>query len=680
MIGVHKQFWRLAAILAIGLGACSPNKTTEQSAASEPVYIGNRAPLKSNAFTKLPVGSIQAQGWLKGQLDLQLHGFTRDIEKIWSDIGDNSGWKGGTGESWEAGPYYVRGAVSLAYNTGDSNMIKQVKPWIEWTLKSQRTDGFFGPTTNKDWWPRMLMLQSLETYYDATQDERVIPFMQNFYRYEKANIEKEPIVGWAKPRGGENLSNLYWLYNHTGDTTLLSLANVLVNQTTNWTEIFDQDRPLHRRSALDSTHWLDDSPQHTVNLAHGLKVPMLVYTLKGDEHNRKGSMEGVRLIEKYHEQIHGIHTGDERLGGRLPSRASELCEAVETMHSYEYLLKAIGDPLFGDKIEKAAFNALPSLIDPQWQTHAYYTQPNELAATPGDHGFQQYHGDNLTFSAASGFPCCTVNMHMGWPMFNEHLWLATPGNGLVAACYAPNTVTAKVGNGISVTIAEETGYPFKDNITFRVNPKENVVFPLMLRMPGWCKQPLLKVNGEEVANVVSGEFVTLQREWKPGDVVELSLPMEINISRWQNNSIGVERGPIAYALAVKEDWKKYDWKEKYPDWKKNRITGDYPYYEITTSSPWNYGLVLDEQNPGQSFTVVERGAIPQQPWDPAQAPVSLEVKARRIPAWKLNKMSHTDPIPVSPVVSNEQEETVKLLPYGATRLRVSYMPEIKKKK
>lgn len=661
--------------LAVWL-VCSQCISREEKEIENPVslYTFESAPLRPSSFQKLPVGSVKAKGWLAGQLDLQLHGFTKDIEDIWADVGPNSGWKGGTGESWEAGPYYIRGAVALAYNTGDTSMINRVTPWIEWTLNSQTPDGFFGPKTNKDWWPRMLMLQALQTYHEATSDSRVIPFMQKYYDYVKKNLPHEPILSWAKPRGGENLSNLYWLYNQTKDTTLFVVAETLIKQTTDWTAIFEFDKPIHQRSKEDSVKWLDDSQQHVVNLMHGLKVPVLTYQYTGDERHKQAIYKGLDVIEKYHQQIHGIHTGDERVGGKGPARGSELCEAVEGMHSYEYLLKTLGDPLFGDKLERVAFNAFPALIDPQWQTHAYYTQPNEIEATPGNHGFIQYHGDNLTFSAASGYPCCTVNMHMGWPMFNEHLWLATADYGLAAALYAPNEVTAKVASGETVTIVEDTNYPFKDNIRFEIVLENPATFPLSFRIPNWCKNPELAVNGERVS-AAPGSFAKVKREWKDGDIVELRLPMPISINRWAYNAVGVERGPLVFALTIEEEWKKYNWKEKYPDWKSDRITGDYPYYEIFAKSPWNYGLILDSANMANSFEVIEKD-VPAQPFAPDQVPVVLTAKARRIPYWKPNKFGHADPIPVSPVKSTAQVETVKLIPYGSTRLRISYIPQV----
>ncbi len=87
-----------------------------------------------------------------------------------------------------------------------------------------------------------------------------------------------------------------------------------------------------------------------------------------------------------------------------------------------------------------------------------------------------------------------------------------------------------------------------------VNPAEEVAFPLMLRIPGWCRAASIRINGETGPAAKAGTFVTLQKTWKAGDKVELNLPMEIGVSRWTDNSAGVERGPLTYALAVEEDW------------------------------------------------------------------------------------------------------------------------------
>jgi hypothetical protein len=66
--------------------------------------VGNRAPLQPNAFDSLPLGAIEPRGWLRRQLEIQAAGLTGHLDEFWNDVGPNSGWLGGTGESWERGP------------------------------------------------------------------------------------------------------------------------------------------------------------------------------------------------------------------------------------------------------------------------------------------------------------------------------------------------------------------------------------------------------------------------------------------------------------------------------------------------------------------------------------------------------------------------------------------------
>jgi hypothetical protein len=257
-------------------------------------------------------------------------------------------------------------------------------------------------------------------------------------------------------------------------------------------------------------------------------------------------------------------------------------------------------------------------------------------------------------------------------MLSEHLWLATPLHGLAAAIYAPSQVKARVADGMEVTIIEQTAYPFEETVTFIINPAQAVNFPLMLRIPEWCTNARIRVNEEKDTGAERGTFITIAREWKQGDRVELFLPMETKISRWENNSAGVERGPLVYALAIAEEWKKY------PDWHRDSIVDAFPAYEILPKSAWNYGLILDTLALSKSLEYHSGKQVPAQPWAPDAVPVYFTAKARQIPSWKLNKMGHTDPLPLSPVRSSAKEETVKLVPVGATRLRVSYLPVIRK--
>src|ERR1700680_3345772 len=110
--------------------------------------VPNRAPLQPNAFNPLPLTSVMPKGWLLEQLRIQADGLSGHLDEFWPDLGSNSGWLGGTGESWERGPYFLDGLVPLAYLLDDPGLKAKVQKYIDWTLTHQADDGRIGPRSN----------------------------------------------------------------------------------------------------------------------------------------------------------------------------------------------------------------------------------------------------------------------------------------------------------------------------------------------------------------------------------------------------------------------------------------------------------------------------------------------------------------------------------------------------
>ncbi|MBC8062126.1 MAG: glycoside hydrolase family 127 protein [Clostridiaceae bacterium] len=628
-------------------------------------YVSNRAPLVNTRFITLPLGSVNANGWLLTQLQLQRDGLTGNSEAIYPELGSNSAWLGGNApdSDWERPAYYVKGLVSLAYTLNDAGLKQKAQKWIDWSLKSQKADGSFGPSTNNDWWPRMPMLNAIMDYYEATNDSRVIPFMTNYFHYEANNLGNRPLSSWGSARAADNVDAILWLYNRTGDSFLLNLTDSIKNQVYNYSEIFTNNTFL-------TSFPQDFMPKHNVNVSEAYKYPPVFYQRTNSAVDRDAFMAGYNNLYPYHTQITGMNSGTEFLSGNSSTQGVELCSTVERMLCDEIATRILGDARIGDQLEKIAFNQLPGALDENIHQLQYYTLPNQVQSIIGGNGYAQDYGNGVVPGPYSGYPCCCFNLHMGWPKYVQNSWMGTVDNGLAVTAYGPTKVNAKVGNGVNVSFTEATNYPFEEQMRFTFNASQTVAFPLELRIPTWCSKPVVKVNGIIQSGVAPGTYYKINRTWNNGDVVTLDVPMSIKTSTWTNNSVGIERGPLVYSLKVGESWVKAN--------NYNFNNTDFSEYQVHPTTAWNYGLNIDRNNPEASITV-QKGVMPTNPFIPATTPVTLKVNAQQIPAWGLDINGiHASEPPVSPVASSQPVQQVTLIPFGAERLRVTYLPVIGK--
>lgn len=612
--------------------------------------------LAVSPFAALPLGSVKARGWLLTQLQLQRDGLTGHAEELLPAAAPNSAWKGGDGEDWEKGPYYLKGLIPLAYTLDDPALKAKAQAWIEPILASQREDGQFGPKKNDDWWPRMVATYLLRDYAEATGDARVAPFLTRYYRFMSASLPARPLRDWGRSRAGDEIDTILWLYKRTGDDFLLPLTDLLAGQAYPWRQIFTENRFFDYGD--------DFQPKHNVNVPQALKMPVVYSQRSGNALDRAAYHAGRAHLMRDHGTPFGMETGTEMLSGRSSVEGVELCSIVEHMLSSETALRILGDASIGDELELIAFNGLPAALSKDIHQHVYYTLSNNVTAPRGGMGYEQNYDNGRTPSPISGFPCCCYNFHMGWPKLAQNSWAATSDGGLAIMAYVPSQVSAPVAGGGTASIVCDTNYPFEETIRLNVSLQKPAHFPLQLRVPGWCQNPQIKVNGKAQPKAVAGTFAVINREWKNGDRVELLFPMTVQTVRGINDSVSVRRGPLVYVLGVNETWKPFE-----------QGKGGFDSYEVLGGSPWNFALVVGA-NPAASFAPVRKveGA---NPFATGQSPVALRVQARRVDEWKLrfDGRNALDP-PVSPVASNAPTQTLELVPFGSQMLRVSEFPVV----
>ncbi|WP_455639486.1 beta-L-arabinofuranosidase domain-containing protein [Parabacteroides sp.] len=634
-------------------------------------YVSNRAPLQPQQFIKLPAGTIQPGGWLKQQLELQKNGLNGHLGEIsaWLQKKDNAWLETGGKWGWEEVPYWLRGYANLAYIVQDNRMVNEAKFWIESIMESQREDGNFGPVHlndgKQDFWPNMIVLWIMQSYYEYSNDERIIDFMTKYCNYLLTVPDEDFLYSyWENSRGGDNLWSVAWLYNHTGDKNLLTLGEKIHKNTADWTK------------STQLPNW------HNVNVAQCFREPATYYLFTGDSTMLSASYNVQSLIRRAFGQVPGGMFGaDEnaRTGFFDPRQGTETCGFVEQMASDEIMLQISGDPYWAENCEDVAFNSYPASLMPDYKALRYITSPNHVISDSKNHhpGIDNS-GPFLSMNPFSS-RCCQHNHGFGWPYYTENLLYATPDNGIAAVLYNACKAKVKVGDGTEVTLQEQTNYPFEENIRFTLTTPESVTFPLYLRIPSWCKNASVSVNGQKLnASLIPGKYAKITREWSEADEVVLTVPMDFNYRLWQvnKNSVSVDYGPLTLSLKIDEDYQQKDSRETAigdSKWQEGADASAWPTYEIYPASPWNYALQV-----AAPITVLRKEwPFDNNPFTLTNVPLEFKAKGRLVPDWKVDEYGLCGVLPYEDARKVETVDDITLVPMGAARLRISSFPTTK---
>jgi hypothetical protein len=316
-----------------------------------------------------------------------------------------------------------------------------------------------------------------------------------------------------------------------------------------------------------------------------------------------------------------------------------------------------GDPSLADALERLAFNALPAALSADCWRHQYDQQVNQIEVSDATRDWSNNgHQANL-FGLVPEWGCCTANYHQGWPKFTEHLWMATPDQGLAVLSYAPSRVEVLLPSGRHV-VAEVLGsYPFAGDLDLRMDGLEGDAFPLYLRVPAWAKGARVRV-ADAAYTGKPGSFIKLARRWKDGELVHIHFAMPTLVRSWGPGNL-VERGPLLFALDITP--------------RENRLGPDpWSDQELFPVDPWNLALLV---RPGDDLSSrVLALANPQSGvFDRESPPLTLHVPARLVENWERVDNS-AGPLPAIPRLAGPRLDAL-LIPYAAAKLRITVFPK-----
>ncbi len=619
-------------------------------------------------FEKVKITDIEPQGWIREFLIRQKNGLTGNIEVAGYPF-NTCLWacekmEGSTKAWWpyEQTAYYLDGVHRLGLLLDDQELVQKATINTDYVRDNLEPSGRFGTNLADRWWRwpyasfnRLFMVQQ-----ELTDDEEILKILSDHYMTFSAEDFQDDLEL-------ANVEQLCWLYGKTGDERFIQMAEQAY-------ELFQSDPENRSRSGKKGTpsdmqFGTDRIPDH-----HGVvylelaKVPALLYKYTGKEQYLKEAENALAKMEDNFMLAGGLPSTTEHFETSSEISGYEICNTAVFPYTYGHLMRINGDATLGDNIEKAIFNAGIGSVEKNFKSHQYFSMPNQFLANSTSNPFG-HHPARGAFLPGHDVECCTGNVNRFMPYYVEQMWLKTKDDGVVAALYGPGGVRVNVGrNRLPVYIEAQTNYPFSDIINFVINTKQDVKFPLYLRIPEWLKEPMIEVNGKEIEqDIPSGQFYKIERRFSNEDVITLKLPVDITTKRWPNNGISVERGPLVFSLPIMDN------RSVLANYEKS--TEAFPGWELNPAGSWNYAL----QEGDMDVTVKE---TEDYPWDEGASLIRISVPVRKVVNWELASIYddyfkleslRTPPFPEELILS-DQREMVDLVPYGNTMLRLTVFP------
>jgi len=234
----------------------------------------------------------------------------------------------------------------------------------------------------------------------------------------------------------------------------------------------------------------------------------------------------------------------------LPNESAytETCAAIGLVFWAKRMLALEQNRTYADVMERALYNGILSGISLDGRSFFY---SNPLAARPGS----KADGARATRRTPwFGCACCPPNVVRLFASLGEYIY-GQAADEVFVHLYVGGGAVLNIG-GRHVDIHQATEYPWKETVRLTITPETTASFTLALRIPGWCRAAVLKVNGKivKIGPILAKGYARLRREWSAGDTVDLTLPMPVERT-YANPKVGadtgraaLQRGPLVYCL------------------------------------------------------------------------------------------------------------------------------------
>ena len=391
------------------------------------------------------------------------------------------------------------------------------------------------------------MLEAAVAHYQATGQRN---FLDIAIRYADCVIrEVGPNPGQVVRVPGHQIAEmgLAKLYLATGDKKYLDQAKFFL----------DYRGKTEHRDSYNQTHLpvleQKEAVGHAVRATYMYAGMADVAALTGDQgyiHAIDTIWDNIVSKKMYITGGIGSTNDGEAFGANyeLPNTTAynETCAAIGMVYVNHRLFLLHGDSKYYDVLERTLYNGLISGVSLEGDAFFY---PNPLEVRK-ERKYQR--------QAWFGCACCPSNISRFIPSLPGYVY-AVKDNDVYVNLFMGNTSTLQV-NGKPVTLKQETAYPYSGEVKLVIE-EANQPFTMKVRIPGWARneampsdlyafadglqsQYSVKINGEVIKTELQQGYCSISRDWKTGDVVELSLDLQPRLVK-ANNQVEADRGRVA---------------------------------------------------------------------------------------------------------------------------------------
>lgn len=637
-------------------------------------------------MNKLPLGAIRPQGWLNDQMQL-MSNLQRRIGALSGFVKDGE-WSGG-----ESLPRYVRGLILLSSALDDKMLKEKIASFISPIFSSANEGGDFGPKNTLSQTPKIEAVKALLTYYEATGNERVLPFLKKFFKNQFNTHTVSAMWFDSRARLLEEIEAIDAVYKETDLEWLHDLGEILRDASCDWFKIasrFPYKKPYNRyisQTALKHVQkvvlngesvekaakrhkpftpeyadkeWKKRAHQRAVttsgvNIAKAIKYPVTYGRFIGDKDLSLISLKMIAALEKHYGTPIGAFSCSPRLASNKGVCAVDVESAVEMMESLVEVIRETRDYHAVDLLEKIAFNLVPgacfedcsAVQDTVFVNQVEASASRKLPCSDAVSSFFTKKASRGAIAALSAYPIYMQAACM------------TCDNELNFLTYTPCIMDIAVGGAI-LTIAERTGYPFRNTVVFKVEQATvDTEVKINFRVPGGTMMQL--ISGGQV--VASGtKEISVKCILKTGSTFMLKMNIPLAVEENSDGSESLYKGNLLMSLKL--------------PYEITQDAQDRRMLYVKSLKKWNVAPILARKGGAKSLHEEERtevNDITQKPFSFDIPPFELKIRSKNVTNWDFDVNGFAQ-IPKNGSFSEESLERA-YVPFGCTLVRMAKFPK-----